>query len=57
MKAHELINVLNHVDPLSEWDGGDTLTTPEGVQYSIAESSKTMRPGESRLMSPTPPPM
>jgi hypothetical protein len=52
MKAHVLINVLNHIDPQSNWDGGDLLTTPEGAIYSISESAKTMRPGESQMMPP-----
>jgi hypothetical protein len=53
MKAHELLNVLNHVDGTSEWDGGDLLMLPDGSVISIAESAKTMRPGESQLMPPT----
>jgi hypothetical protein len=52
LKAHELINVLNHCDPQSEWDGGDILTAPDGVKISIMESAKTMTPGHSALMPP-----
>ena len=37
MKAHELVNVLNHLDPQSEWDGGDLLTTPIGTVVSISK--------------------
>jgi hypothetical protein len=50
MKAHILLNVLNHVSGDAEWDGGDVLTLPDGIQISIAESAKTMIPGESRLV-------
>jgi hypothetical protein len=52
MKAHLLLNILNHVHPHSEWDGGDTLTHPDGSVVSIAESAKTMQAGNSRLMPP-----
>lgn len=52
MRAHELVNVLNHVDGQSEWDGGDLLRLPGGSIISIEESAKTMTPGESRLMPP-----
>lgn len=52
MRAHELVNVLNHVDGQSEWDGGDLLRLPDGGIISISESAKTMRPGESQLMPP-----
>jgi hypothetical protein len=49
VKAHVLLNVLNHVPGDSEWDGCDTLTLPDGREISIVESAKTMRPGESCL--------
>lgn len=52
MKAHVLLNVLNHVDGQSEWDGGDILTLPDGTRVSIQESAKTMQPGQSLLRPP-----
>jgi hypothetical protein len=52
MKAHVLLNVLNHVDGQSEWDGGDLLTLPDGTLVSIQESAKTMQPGQSLLRPP-----
>lgn len=53
MKAHILLNVLNHVDGQADWDGGDRLTLPDGSVVSIQESAKTMSPGESQLLPPT----
>lgn len=52
MKASILLNVLNHVPGDAEWDGADTLTLPDGSVVSIAESAKTMTPGNSRLCAP-----
>lgn len=50
MKAHLLLNVLNHVDPQSTWLGGDLIQSPDGTIYSLSESAKTMRSGESHLV-------
>lgn len=52
MKASVLLNVLNHVPGDSEWDGGDRITLPDGMVVSIAESAKTMTPGQSQLKPP-----
>ena len=47
MKAHELLNILNHIPPDAEWDGGDIIeiTASDGMSgrtISISESVKTM---------------
>lgn len=52
MKAHVLVNILNHVPGDAEWDGGDLLTLSTGDKVSISETAKTMFPGESQLLAP-----
>jgi hypothetical protein len=49
VKTNELLNVLNHFPPQSEWDGGDVVTTPDGDRYSLQEASKHMVSGESTI--------
>lgn len=47
MKAHELLNVLNHFHPHAEWNGGDVLQTPDGKQYSLSGGIKSHRQGRT----------